>query len=109
MVLRSSGLLRKDNVWLLNASSTISDCKPMKQGGGALFFYTRPANTSRPQPSTSDTPFARTTMISSHQLVIGPLDPGNVTLEPRPPAITTPPPPSTDGNKNYNSVIITTT
>ena len=106
MLLRSSGLLKKDNVWLLNASSTVSDCEPMKQGGGALFFYTQLANTSEPQPSsTSDTPFARAAMISSRQLVIGPLDPGNVTLEPRPPATTTPPP-STDGNKII--VIITT-
>ena len=109
MVLRSSGLLKKDNVWLLNASSTISDCKPMKHGGGALFFSTRPANTFGPQTNTSDISFTRTAVISSHQLVIGPLDPGNVTLEPRPPAITTPPPPSTDGNKNYNSIIVTTT
>ena len=99
MVLRSSGLLKKDNVWLLNTSSTVSDCEPMRQGGGALFFYTQPANTSEPQPSSaSDAPFARAAMISSRQLVIGPLDPANVTLEPRPPVITTPPP-STDGNK----------
>ena len=106
MVLRSSGLLKKDNVWLLNTSSTVSDCEPMKQGGGALFFYTQPANTSEPQPSSaSDAPFTRATMISSRQLVIGPLDPANVTLEPRPPATITPPP-STDGNKII--IIITT-
>ena len=100
MVLRSSGLLKKDNVWLLNASSTVSDCEPMKQGGGALFFYTRLAT------SASDAPFARAAVISSRQLVIGPLDPANVTLEPHPPAITTTPP-SNDGNKII-IVIITT-
>ena len=78
-LLRGSEVLRKDNVW--NTSSA-SDCKPT-QGGGALFFYTQPATSSG---SVANHPAA---VISSRQLVIGPLDPRNVTLEPRPPVTTT--------------------
>jgi hypothetical protein len=78
----------------------------MKQSGGALYFYTRPASTSGPQAADTPDHDARTAMISSRQLVIGPLYPGNVTLEPRPPASTTPPP-GTEGNDD--NVIITTT
>ena len=68
-------MLRTDNIWLHNTSST-NDCKPTQ--GGALFLYTQPAT----DPST-DTDHAP--MISSRQLVIGPLYPRNVTLEPLPP------------------------
>lgn len=82
IMLRGSGVLRKNNVW--NTSST-NDCKPMQ--GGALFFYTQPATSS----GSADV------VISSRQVVIGPLDPRNVTLEPHPP-VTTAQVPTTEDN-----------
>ena len=89
---RDSTVLKRDNVWLLNTTST-NDCKPYAQSRGALVFYTQPAATYN-ESQAADVHYAAA--ISSRQLVIGPLDPTNVTLEPRLPALTTPPPGNND-------------
>ena len=110
---RDSAVLKRDNVWLLNTTST-NDCKPYAQSRGALVFYTQPAATYN-ESQAEDAHYAAT--ISSRQLVIGPLDPTNVTLEPRLPALTTPPPGNNDWiiivpkllTEKLNFIIIVTT
>lgn len=60
-----------DNVHLLYNVSTVTDCQLRNGNGGALFFYT--------EPTYFNTTFEPT--ISSHRVVIDPLDPQTVTLD----------------------------
>ena len=71
---RVSNLLAIDNIHWQSSTNNTNTCRPLQSG--ALFFYSQPTN-----QTSENTQHA---MISSRRLVIGPLDPRNVTLEPHP-------------------------
>ena len=64
-------VLKQENVYLLRNTSFPSNCEPPRGTGNALLFYLKP------QTAVGN---VRTTIVSSRELVIGPLDPENVTL-----------------------------
>ena len=65
-------MLKKENVYLLRNTSFPGNCEHPTGTGNALLFYLQP------QTAVGN---VRTTIVSSRELVIGPLDPENVTLE----------------------------
>lgn len=70
---RKLPLLLLDNVHLLYNVSNVTNCQvPNSSDGGALFFYTEPTSISTSHES----------IISSRQVVLGPLDPQITTLKP---------------------------